>query len=173
MECAAEGNALCAAAGKICLQYSTPPCAVCGDVPRAEETLAEAILRQAFCGNGRIEVGEACDDGNARNGDGCSAFCGKDEERATSPLVTMLGTMAPVVPTLDGALSAGTAPRLGIREFVFGRAAAPSVAGSSTQEFFMAPPVHAPVGDTGPAAVAVMAAGAAAGWSWVRRRRKA
>jgi MYXO-CTERM domain-containing protein len=30
---------------------------------------------------------------------------------------------------------------------------------------------HAPAGQTGPAAIAVMAAGAAAGWSWIRRRR--
>ena len=31
---------------------------------------------------------------------------------------------------------------------------------------------RAPAGSTGPAAIAVMAAGAAAGWAWVRRRRK-
>ncbi len=31
---------------------------------------------------------------------------------------------------------------------------------------------HAPAGQTGPAAIAVMAAGGAAGWAWVRRRRK-
>jgi cysteine-rich repeat protein len=30
---------------------------------------------------------------------------------------------------------------------------------------------HAPVGDTGPGVVIVVAAGAAAGWAWVRRRR--
>jgi len=30
---------------------------------------------------------------------------------------------------------------------------------------------HAPVGDTGPAAVIVVAGGAAAGWAWIRRRR--
>jgi hypothetical protein len=29
-----------------------------------------------------------------------------------------------------------------------------------------------PAGDTGPAGVAVIGAGAAAGWSWVRRKRK-
>ncbi|MBI2636492.1 hypothetical protein HYW84_04180, partial [Candidatus Peregrinibacteria bacterium] len=33
-------------------------------------------------------------------------------------------------------------------------------------------PEHAPVGQTGPGAIAVMAAGAAAGWAWIRRRRK-
>jgi hypothetical protein len=31
---------------------------------------------------------------------------------------------------------------------------------------------HAPAGKTGPAAVAFMSAGAAAGYSWLRRKRK-
>lgn len=29
----------------------------------------------AVCGNGNVESGEQCDDGNARNGDGCAAAC--------------------------------------------------------------------------------------------------
>jgi hypothetical protein len=32
-------------------------------------------------------------------------------------------------------------------------------------------PTHAPVGQTGPGAVMAMAAGAAAGWGWLRRKR--
>jgi hypothetical protein len=31
---------------------------------------------------------------------------------------------------------------------------------------------QAPIGDTGPAAVAIVGAGAAAGWSWMRRKRR-
>jgi len=34
----------------------------------------------ATCGNGRIDDGEVCDDGNAESGDGCRADCGKVEE---------------------------------------------------------------------------------------------
>ena len=30
------------------------------------------------CGNGVVETGEACDDGNLVDGDGCSAHCGPD-----------------------------------------------------------------------------------------------
>ena len=30
---------------------------------------------QATCGNGSIEVGEACDDGNEANDDGCTNSC--------------------------------------------------------------------------------------------------
>jgi cysteine-rich repeat protein len=29
----------------------------------------------ATCGNGTVEAGEACDDGNLTNGDGCTAAC--------------------------------------------------------------------------------------------------
>jgi TonB family protein len=33
------------------------------------------------CGNGRVEAGEDCDDGNRTAGDGCSASCRVDQER--------------------------------------------------------------------------------------------
>lgn len=33
----------------------------------------------AFCGNGIIDGGEVCDDGNQRNGDGCNGTCSSDE----------------------------------------------------------------------------------------------
>jgi cysteine-rich repeat protein len=37
----------------------------------------------SICGNGRVEAGEQCDDGNRRNGDGCSDACRwEDGERA-------------------------------------------------------------------------------------------
>ena len=32
----------------------------------------------AICGNGNIDVGEDCDDGNTTDGDGCSSTCGKE-----------------------------------------------------------------------------------------------
>ena len=38
---------------------------------------------QAVCGNGQIETGEQCDDGNLANGDGCDALC--QIEPATVP----------------------------------------------------------------------------------------
>lgn len=36
------------------------------------------------CGNGRIDEGEACDDGNRRDGDGCSSTCHPDGAPATA-----------------------------------------------------------------------------------------
>ena len=38
--------------------------------------LTRAPVRAAVCGDGYKEVPEACDDGNSRGGDGCSATCG-------------------------------------------------------------------------------------------------
>ena len=35
-------------------------------------------LRTHWCGNGKIEYRETCDDGNRRNGDGCSSQCRKE-----------------------------------------------------------------------------------------------
>jgi TonB family protein len=38
-------------------------------------------VEEASCGNGRVETGEECDDGNRTAGDGCSANCRADQER--------------------------------------------------------------------------------------------
>jgi cysteine-rich repeat protein len=36
----------------------------------------------AVCGNGKLEKGEECDDGNKKSGDGCSAACKKESTQA-------------------------------------------------------------------------------------------
>ena len=40
----------------------------CGEQVVVRET-------EASCGNGSVEVGEACDDGNTENADGCTNSC--------------------------------------------------------------------------------------------------
>ena len=40
---------------------------------------SSGVLAASICGNGYVEAGEDCDDGNILNGDGCSASC-QDEE---------------------------------------------------------------------------------------------
>jgi cysteine-rich repeat protein len=37
--------------------------------------MGHALDAQAVCGNGVVEAGEECDDGNTANGDGCSSTC--------------------------------------------------------------------------------------------------
>jgi len=38
-------------------------------------------VERPSCGNGKLEAGEECDDGNRTAGDGCSATCRADQER--------------------------------------------------------------------------------------------
>ncbi len=48
--------------------------------------LLQGSSHTAICGNGKIEFGEACDDGNQTNGDGCNSHClreGRSAESAT------------------------------------------------------------------------------------------
>jgi len=41
---------------------------------------------QPFCGNGIVEAGEQCDDGNIANGDGCSATCQSEVPPSETPV---------------------------------------------------------------------------------------
>lgn len=45
-----------------------------GEVCLGSDSAHPACIR-SICGNGRLEPGEECDDGNTRDGDGCSADC--------------------------------------------------------------------------------------------------
>ena len=40
------------------------------------------IDARLLCGDGILESGEECDDGNLKDGDGCSATCGDGDENA-------------------------------------------------------------------------------------------
>jgi TonB family protein len=42
----------------------------------------------AACGNGAVEAGEQCDDGNLQSGDGCSASCAREPARPQSMMVS-------------------------------------------------------------------------------------
>ncbi|MBI5508374.1 MAG: hypothetical protein HY903_06445 [Deltaproteobacteria bacterium] len=46
------------------------------DTPLFQELPTVMKVEGALCGNGQLQLGEACDDANTDNGDGCSAACG-------------------------------------------------------------------------------------------------
>lgn len=97
----------------------------------------------SVCGNGMNEPGEQCDDGNRFSGDGCDAFCKVEATRVTGLPPGQVG------PEQEG--PNGQPPVGSLTPIATG---------------------HAPAGTTGPATVAVMAAGAAIGFAAVRRMRR-
>jgi uncharacterized delta-60 repeat protein len=88
-----------------------------GHVLALEQGIDELVVHRftvAGCGNGRVEAGEACDDGNNTDGDCCSAactlepedsLCGDDGSACTAD-VCRAGVCAHVVPTDAGCFAA-------------------------------------------------------------------
>jgi cysteine-rich repeat protein len=72
-----EGTQRCTDDGQL------TPC----DCPKPKTTPAEPAPPPpppATCGNGTLDPGEACDDGNTKSGDGCSATCMPDGAPASA-----------------------------------------------------------------------------------------
>ena len=67
------------------------------------------ILCSAACGNGVLNPGESCDDGNTSDGDGCSASC-QSESAAVTPGAAVAGTAA--VAAVPVATEAAAAPTM-------------------------------------------------------------
>ena len=49
--------------------------AFAGEAVRAAKTSVKQKIVSFMCGNGKVERGEACDDKNKKNADGCSSLC--------------------------------------------------------------------------------------------------
>ncbi len=88
--CNAQGTGYGACVGEVTpncgstcvnLQSDNSNCGVCGNVCAGADTCGGGGVPgqcghpAAVCGNGIVEAGEACDDGNMVNGDGCSNTC--------------------------------------------------------------------------------------------------
>lgn len=171
-----------------CREGSCGPCRTDGDCRGGACINGRCLV--ASCGNRRLDAGETCEDGNTTDGDGCSARCLLEPgfiPRCGDGIIE-LGE------TCDDGTRNGL-PMSGCTEAC--RFANPDVAGQFTamgaQHSYGTIPggvnggiqggqyqgnltqivtTHAPGGQTGPAAIAVMAAGAAAGYAWMRRKRK-
>lgn len=108
------------------------------------------------CGNGTIDGLEQCDDGNRRVGDGCSEFCLQETVSSASVSSSVVAAASASVSSAPSVLyqSPGTQQIL------------PAYVNLSYVQ-----PYVTPLAQTGPITLFVMSGGAAAGISWVRRRR--
>lgn len=128
--------------------------------------------RLARCGDGLIEQGEECDDGNGVDGDGCRNTCALP--RCGDGLMDP-GEECDDRNTANGD---GCSARCMIEHHAAPLAAQvfelPALPLPLPTETVLVPTVteHAPVGKTGPEALLLMAAGAAAGGAWMRRRKQ-
>ncbi|TSC99570.1 MAG: hypothetical protein Greene101449_605, partial [Candidatus Peregrinibacteria bacterium Greene1014_49] len=122
------------------------------------------------CGDGIRDFGESCDDGNRLGADGCSSLCALD---------TMLAGVLPPSWSFGGFPTFRVDPngtmQLSYIRTADGRIMQIPADGRSNPwglaSFQQIALSHPPSGETGPGAVAVIAAGAGAGLAWVRRRR--
>lgn len=136
-----------------------------------EELNPVLVAGGVVCGDGVLMAPEECDDGNPQPNDGCSPLCKKE--------IPVCG---------NGVFEAGEQCDDGNALDTDGcnaqcqTVAPPKPAAPVLAQVIPPPPppisysyipIPAPIADTGPAAVAVMASGAAAGVGWLRRRRKA
>jgi cysteine-rich repeat protein len=129
----------------------------CDEAARNSNTVPDRCRTNcslARCGDRTIDSAEVCDDGNRLGGDGCDRYC-----RREVPAPSVAGAIIDLLPIQPGGglgtPSGGTGGGGGNQGDLTGIATS-----------------RPPAGSTGPAALAVMAAGAAAGFGWMRRRRK-
>jgi cysteine-rich repeat protein len=122
------------------------------------------------CGDGIIDSTEICDDGNYQPGDGCDRYCRVEESDDTGVSVIASDT---TIDFASSTLPASVIPNFQ-QQFQFPRQ--PSYQQLPYQlPYAQLQPLIAPqgvAGDTGPAAVAVVASGMAAGFGFMRKRRK-
>lgn len=187
----------------LCRNGICVPCNASAECGPGRDCYRRRCVPAPVCGNGVLEAGEACDDGNTVGGDGCSARCTLEENPITGePSLCGDGKVDPGEECDQGAENSDIIPdrcRIDCRNPFCGDGVADSteqcddgnrVSGdgcdrlcrievrtvadlpvSTPLQASVITPTHPPAGKTGPAAIAVMAAGGAAGWAWMRRRR--
>ena len=123
-----------------------------------------------ICGDGVLIAPEECDDGNPEPGDGCSPLC------KIEPAVCGNGVFEPGEQCDDGNVLDTDGCNALCQLVALPKPAAPlaQVISMPTPKppSYVYPPLRAPIGKTGPAAIIVMAGGAAAGVGWLRRRKR-
>ena len=117
------------------------------------------------CGDGVLDSQEICDDGNRLSNDGCDRYCREETQIAAEQLQEKDATTPP------STIASQFQPR---GQFNFPQYPNFQQLPYQLPLAQLRPLIQSqgPVGDTGPAAVAVIGAGTAAGFSWIRRKRR-
>lgn len=132
-----------------------------------EEINPMLVTEGLVCGDGVLSPGEACDDGNPFGGDGCSPICALESSVCGDGVLAAGEQCDPPGPTCSQACTL-------IADLKSAADLPPPLPLALMPYAFVAlPPTSAPIADTGPAAIAVMASGAAAAVGWLRRKKVA
>ena len=116
------------------------------------------------CGDGVLDSAEICDDGNRLKGDGCDRFCRLEElKKSEVAAMTVQDIVFPTSQTFP------TPQIFNFPQYPNYQQLPYQLPYAQLQPLIQ---TQGPVGDTGPAAVAVIGAGAAGGLAWIRRRRR-
>jgi cysteine-rich repeat protein len=118
------------------------------------------------CGDSILDDIETCDDGNRLNNDGCDRYCRIEHEYEDDEYEqeTQVANTLPY-----SQLPTPYSRNVNFPQYPSYQQMPYQLPMAQLQPLIQA---QGPIGDTGPAAVAVIGAGAAAGLSWIRRKRK-
>lgn len=117
------------------------------------------------CGDSILDNAETCDDGNRLNNDGCDRYCREETQVASDKQqIDFTNTQREVTTT-----QFQNQQQLGFPQYPNFKQLPYQLPLAQLQPLIQS---QAPIGDTGPAAVAVVASGMAAGMGWMRRKRK-
>lgn len=159
----------------------------CDDGP-LNSTSSDAHCRpdcsMSRCGDGILDSQELCDDGNRRNSDGCDRYCRVED--SDTPGVTVIASDTTVqFPQYPGQVAADAQQQQYPYQFNQQPVGSPQYSQFPQYPNYQQLPYQLPLaqlqplispqgvaGETGPAAVAVVASGMAAGLGWARRRRR-
>lgn len=127
--------------------------------------LCRPNCQRSHCGDNVVDPpSEQCDDGNVQSRDGCSERCQREPSLAATEVLPVGVIELPFA----SPSAHGVAPRPSESLSIPLTATLSSMPPTT----IYASPSHAPIGQTGPASLAIMVAGASAGYSWVRRRMR-
>ena len=133
------------------------------------------------CGDGIIDSAEECDDSNRLQRDGCDRFCRIERPGSIPQSPTQVAGQRQQFPNFPQFMQNPFAPNQQQNPYQYGQSQFGFPQYPNYQQLPYQLPLaqlqpfvqsQGPAGDTGPAGVAVIGAGAAAGLSWVRRRKK-